>query len=478
MGLWIAASRLGLCLAATARKTRNNNHLSLFKRRSSVLASPVADLGKKKDVKWCLGSETESESGSESGTEMEMEMELKKEKSLYLCFTELSQCGGAKYVTDVIRPVRLGSCVADDDDEEVPVVAYKRSKVYKRWHPYVRLGTQLLFPIGRKLPHHICWFDPTTRPIKFHVSSPKKTKIKSFSAPKHQMAFGELEGKLYCIHNNHFQRPPHSHPFEVFDPENDVKWRPLDVPPFLGCNYRSDYAVSFLEGSNKILGWNWNQDNTNPVFCPIRGVFCFDATKPENGWIETPPCLGDTLPFLFDMNPPFFIHDHHPDLGDFNLVFRYEQRLEPLCVSAFFMSNNCDSFHPIINKPLQLPEVCLEYTDLFDMKPYRDAPRPAFIHADFVHLGPKRVCLILHKFFAYDYGLGPSRPPNTGILCLLTFEYDIITGNSVVEDHKPAVEIEFRLLGTPRRLRYRSRKLHKPDDTTIKTAALTGAFVL
>ncbi|KAM5569285.1 hypothetical protein ABKV19_016678 [Rosa sericea] len=428
----------------------SSSSLSQFMRRSSSLAraAAAADTWEKKGMK----------------SESEMELELNKEKTVYLCFFESSQCGAVRYLNQVIRPIRLSQVNSNDDADDIAVelreAAYKRSKVDLCYSACSRFGSQILVAGGCRMPppdivgpaisrRDIYWFDTTQG--KFQVSSPTKTKIKSFSTGKLSVLLGELNRKLYCIENNPFSMTPPSQPFQVLDPENDLKWRPLEAPPFIRGKESEDFAACFLEGSNKILGWGWQQP----------GVFCFDDTKPENGWIESPSCLGNSLPFL-DYGP-FFVRHHHPNLGAFNVMFHYDPDNAPLLVSTFFMSNNCDSFHPI-NNPLQLPELCYEFRG----DEYDDTFSTDF---QFVHLGAQKVCLVLHKFFF------PStrKVSNMGSLLLITFEYDIISNTTV--DSTSTLEIQTRLLGTHRR-RYFTRQLRKPDETWTNTAYLTGAFLI
>ncbi|KAK9941322.1 hypothetical protein M0R45_017928 [Rubus argutus] len=84
-----------------------------------------------------------------------MELELSKEKTLYICFSELvSRSGGFDYCTNVIRPIKLSdvlSTTTDDDDAvELSIAAYKRSKLNLFYTNYSRLGSQILwwFPDG------------------------------------------------------------------------------------------------------------------------------------------------------------------------------------------------------------------------------------------------------------------------------------------------------------------------------------------
>ncbi|KAL6228455.1 hypothetical protein ACLB2K_002405 [Fragaria x ananassa] len=451
-----AAARRGLGLAATS--ARQKIGLSLFMRRSSTTsaaaAAAAAEVWKKQGMK--------SGSGSESESEMELELELNKEKSLYLCFCERSQCGGVDYENQVVRPIRLNR---DDDGEEeyLRVAAYKRSSVNMGWNLSSRFGSHLLFPFGPDIGdiRHIRWIDTSTRPMKFQDSSQSKTKFMSFSTPKTDPLLGAVNGKLYCIDNKPFRGIPQVRPFEVFDPENGLQWQPLDAPPFL-LGWRPNlFDASFLEGSNKILGWARKKP----------GVFCFDATKPENGWSES---SGNTLPCLGYHRPPVFIQNHHPDIGAFHVMFFYDPIDAPLLVTAFFMSDSCDDFHRIEHKPLQLPELCNEYkytvpSFISDIE-FFHLDDPISTDFEFVHLGDRKVCLVMNKFFSDDACGGR----NTGILLLVTFEYDIIT---TVKDSKSTVQIQTRLLGT-RRFRYHSRQLRKPDYTQTLTVDLTGAFLL
>nr|XP_011458300.1 PREDICTED: uncharacterized protein LOC105349685 [Fragaria vesca subsp. vesca] len=323
---------------------------------------------------------------------------------------------------------------------------------------------------------HISSLDTSTRPLKYS----SRTKL-TFSRPKSNPVLRELNGKLYCIDTNPERIggiDPQARPFEVLDPENDLKWRPLDAPPFMQRDtYR--FFASFLEGSNKILGWACKQPGGYLGKLPAGeqaceppehpGVFCFDATKPENGWTESSFSLGNTLPSLgYQIRTPIFIQNHHPNLGAFHLLFTYDPIDDPLRVSAFFMSDNCDNFHRIIPTPLKLPDLCYEYNEF--REPHSDTTYTDF---KFVHLGAQKVCLVLNKFFSDDH----FQDRNTGKILLITFEYDIIP--TTVKDYcfKSTVQIQTRLLRT-RRFRYHSSKLRKPDDTRTTSFCMTGAFLL
>ncbi|KAL6129559.1 hypothetical protein ACLB2K_072909 [Fragaria x ananassa] len=458
-----AAARSGLGLAAAS--ARQKISLSLFMRRSSTtLAAATADVSNRKHMK------------SGSGSESEMELELNKGKSLYLCFNEFSRCGGERFVNQVVRSIRMGSDDDDDDDDDEDE-KYLRVAAYKRFGDACnfsyRFGSQILFPFsGRGCVGvtHIRSLDTSARPLKYS----SRTKL-TFSRPKNSPVLGELNRKLYCIDPNPGWLgvfDPQARPFEVLDPENDLKWRSLDAPPFIQ-RHTYHFFASFLEGSNKILGWACTQPGgylaageqaCKPPEPP--GVFCFDATKPENGWTESSFSLGNTLPSLGRYyETPIFIQNHHPNLGAFHLLFNYDPIDDPLRVSAFFMSNNCDNFHPILSTPLKLPDLCYEFRE----------PDSDTVYTDFkfVHLGAQKVCLVLNKFFSHDH----FEDRNTGKILLITFEYDIIA--STVKDYcfKSTVQIQTRLLRT-RRFRYHSRKLRKPDDTLTTNFCMTGAFLL
>nr|XP_004306441.2 PREDICTED: uncharacterized protein LOC101292446 [Fragaria vesca subsp. vesca] len=411
-------------------------------------------------------------------SESEMELELNKGKSLYLCFNEFSRCGGKRFVNQVVRSIRMGS--DDDDDEE----EYLREAAYKRfedgWNFSCRFGSQILFPFSARGcvggVTHIRSLDTSARPLKYS----SRTKL-TFSRPKNRPVLGELNRKLYCIDTNPERIEgvdPQARPFEVLDPENDLKWRSLDAPPFIERDTCRFFA-SFLEGSNKILGWACKQPGGYMGKLPAGeqawgppehpGVFCFDATKPENGWTESSFSLGNTLPSLgYQIRTPIFIQNHHPNLGAFHLLFNYDPIDDPLRVSAFFMSDNCDNFHRLTSTPLKLPDLCYEYNEF--REPHSDTICTDF---KFVHLGAQKVCLVLNKFFCD----GHFQDRNTGKILLITFEYDIIA--TTVKDYcfKSTVQIQTRLLRT-RRFRYHSRKLRKPDDTRTKSFCMTGAFLL
>ena len=83
----------------------------------------------------------------------------------------------------------------------------------------------------------------------------------------------------------------------------------------------------------------------------------------------------------------------------------------------------------------------------------------------------------MNKFFHEDIC---ERTRNTGILLLVTFEYDVFTAPpGANDDSKSPVHIHTRLLGT-RRFRYLSKDLSKPDPTITNTTvmSLNGSFLL
>ncbi|PRQ49644.1 hypothetical protein RchiOBHm_Chr2g0124211 [Rosa chinensis] len=196
-----------------------------------------------------------------------MELELNKEKTVYLCFFEWSQCGAVEYLNQVIRPIKLSQVNSNDDADddiagELREAAYKRSKVNLWYSNCSRFGSQILVAGGRRRPppdimgpaiarRDIYWFD--TAQGKFQVSSPTKTKIKSFSTGKQAVLLGELNRKLYCIENDPFSTTPPSQPFQVLDPENDLKWRSLEAPPFIRGQESEDFTASFFGGEQQNL---------------------------------------------------------------------------------------------------------------------------------------------------------------------------------------------------------------------------------
>ncbi|KAK9941313.1 hypothetical protein M0R45_017921 [Rubus argutus] len=482
MGMRTAAARLGLGLAAaSARRDQkmmikkiSSSSFSQFMRRSTTLAA-AADVSKMK-------RESKVKPKSES------EMELNKEKTLYLCFSELlTRSGGFDFCTNVIRPIKLSdvlSTTTDEDDAaaavELNIAAYKRSKLNLWYTNCSRLGSQILFAGGvrRKGPNvrsgpsianrEICWFETRDPNPKFEVSSPRKTKIKSFTTGKDEVHMGEVDSKLYCMAHN--SRHP-CEPFEVLDPtETDPKWRPLEAPPFINEVTCDGFSAAFVEGSNNILGWRRDES----------GVFAFDVTRPQKGWMESPSCLGNCLPFL--AGAPSFIHHHHDpsdDGGGFQVMFTYDPDNAPQIVTVSLMSNNCDSLQPM-SKPLQLPELPYE----FQTDDLNDTSGTIF---HFVNLGDQKVCLILYKFFYrrivdsdfYWRNKEELRynERNKGNLLLITFEYDIISNTVDSSNSKSRLDIQCRLLGT-RRFQYFSKQLRKSVPIWTHDAYLSGAFLL
>lgn len=475
MGVRRAAARLGVGLAAASARWDQKQKVSSFSQfirrsRSSTLAAAVS--GKK----WEL-----------SKSELN-----KEEKTLYLCFSEISRSECDEYRTEVIRPIKLNQLLSttsidvDDDSMELREATYKRMKLQMYHTNCSRLGSQILFAGGIRqkslndrgycIPNRdISSFDTREYPSpKFKVSSPRKTriKIKSFPTGKICVRLGEVDRKLYCLgHNPRCYPGPviPCEPFEVFDPEDgdDPKWRPLAPPPFINSdNY--DFSSAFVEGSNKILGWEGNKPE----------VFAFDVARPENGWIKSPSRLGGRLPSL-SKGDPFFVHHNDPNFGGsggFQLMFTYDPVKAPQTVPVFLMSHNCDSLQSF-NKLLRLPELPYEFQtcDLKDVSP---------TWFKFVHLGEKKVCLILYKFFyprfyfpeeADTYWINKKEMEynqrNMGSLILITFEYDINSVNS-----ESSLDIQLRLLGT-HRFHYFTN-LHKPNPTYTRDASLAAAYLL
>jgi hypothetical protein len=202
-----------------------------------------------------------------------------------------------------------------------------------------------------------------------------------------------------------------------------------------------------LDDSKKILGWISGEPR----------VFCFDATNLENKWRNIDnSCLQNTIPFASES---LFVHTHHPDIGDFYLIFTYKPLKEPLCVHPYFMSNSCDSFQPI-NQPVHLPELCYRYINS-DYEKHEDE---TVYSCQFLHLGDQKVGLVINTF-----GEGH------GHVLLVTFEYDIII---TTEDSKPNIQIQARFLGT-RRFQYSPMDL--PGDCgyeKVDETRLDGAFLL
>ncbi|KAL6125544.1 hypothetical protein ACLB2K_073600 [Fragaria x ananassa] len=153
-------------------------------------------------------------------------------KSLYLCFNEFSRCGGKHYVNQVVRSIRMGSDDDEEEEEYLREAAYKRSE--NGWNFSCRFGSQILFPFSARGcvgVTHIRSLDTSARPLKYS----SRTKL-TFSRPKNRPVLGELNRKLYCIDTNPERIggiDPQARPFEVLDPENDLKWRSLDAPPFM-----------------------------------------------------------------------------------------------------------------------------------------------------------------------------------------------------------------------------------------------------
>lgn len=447
-------------------------------------------------MKWESKAAPESKSESES----ELELELNQEKTLYLSFSEVNQCGNVEYRNQVIRPIKLSHVLSttttttttnDDDDavEELGEAAYKRSRLNLYITNCSRFGSQILLAGGLSraglniwdrnvINREILWFDTCDPNPKFEVSSSSsKSKIKSFTRGKNVVRLGELDGKLYCIGSNLSQNLPCLSPrenFEVFDPtEDDPKWRPLDAPPPFISGEDHFFKAAFVGGSKKILGWKSKKP----------GVVCFDVNRPEKGWIESPSCFGNLIPFL-RKGAPFFIHHRYDgpnklpgDDGGFEVMFTYDPKNAPQIVPVFLMSKNCDSLQPM-GKPLKLPKLPYE----FQTEALNDTSSTQF---EFVHLGDHKVCLVLHKFF-YPRSYFPEdarsywsnkkerkyKQRNKASVLLVTFEYDIISTTA-----QSSFDVQCRLLGT-RSFQYFTKQMRKPDPTETRVAILNGAFLL
>ncbi|KAK9921473.1 hypothetical protein M0R45_029982 [Rubus argutus] len=266
------------------------------------------------------------------------------------------------------------------------------------------------------------------------------------------------EGKVYCLCPYRYLKQ--SEVFQVLDTtrkgKGSKKWLPLEAPP------AARPCFTGVTAGSKFLLW----------YSHLEGVYCFDVTQPEKGWLPTSPSLGSCIPFLNCIYPLVVEHEHH---GNF-LMFTFDPQAHDT-VQVFLMSQKCDTLQAL-NQPLVLPELPWNIDDSGSPLQYQ-----------FVHLGPQTMCLVLHQFFHPVYDLPEHlsdayqsafsghlsaaelekfafRGRNKGDVLLITFEYEIIN-----------LDIQYRLL-TTRHLEYTSKRANRRITSRTKMAMLAGAAVL
>ncbi|KAK9949841.1 hypothetical protein M0R45_005352 [Rubus argutus] len=247
------------------------------------------------------------------------------------------------------------------------------------------------------------------------------------------------DGKLYCLSTE--VGVEDREVFQVLDTtrKGRKKWLSLEAPPPLNLDARltGPFPWPTFIGApvgTKVLVWYPGRE----------GAYCFDATQPEKGWLETTPSLGRCIPSLNCFHPLFVEHDEHqhePGGSHHFLMFSFDPDAHDT-VKVFLLSPNLDTFQPL-NQPLVLPKLPFYFWDDPD----------ASLDYQFVHLGPQKVCLVLHTFFFPISELDICRHlsaaqveqiqfggRNKGDLVFITFEYEITNLESLA--------IHYRVLTT------------------------------
>jgi hypothetical protein len=253
----------------------------------------------------------------------------------------------------------------------------------------------------------------------------------------------ELEGRLYALGSSPItllQSPL----FEVFNPTHQ-KWSPLQDPPVFKNPYaRPDDFSCVVVGTKFLVSSKCKE-----------GVFCFDVTEPNPEW-KILSSLPKSLPF--DYFNAFAVKDEENKDGAF-VIFSYcHFPPEEPSISVSIMSQQCDSWKTM--KSLKLPQLPPEF--------YSEQ------YTGFFHLGGRRLCLFMHKFFSSGrYGMFPvelQECSDKGLLLVVPFEYKIINlgsdSCSVTANFEALRIIEY----TPKRSDHNSYQIL--DDE------LYGAFVL
>ena len=335
--------------------------------------------------------------------------------------------------------------IEGDEEDDIPYWMNSgvfRSKIIMAGVSPIRWFSNV--PPGR---NEILVFDPTADP---HLEPDSHNiRIKPFQmtggyiARKPYPLLVELEGRLYALGNcprTLLQSPL----FEVFNPTHQ-KWSPLQDPPVFKNPYsRPDDFSCVVVGTKFLVSSKFKE-----------GVFCFDVTEPNPEW-KILSSLPKSLPF--DHFNAFAVKDEENKDGAF-VIFSYcHFPPEESSISVSIMSQQCDSWKTM--KSLKLPQLPPE----FHSRQY----------TGFFHLGGRRLCLFMHKFFSsLRYGMFPVEFPqysDKGLLLVVPFEYKIIKLGS----DSCSVTANFEAL---RIIEY-TPKLSDRNSYQVAIEHLYGAFVL
>lgn len=410
----------------------------------------------------------------------------KKVESLYLCFNRTMMGGPGRYVHFVLS-IKLtdlfssksnehpsgGAGDGDGDgdgegsetiitidgnskfrqvgyiegDEEDGIPYYSNSGVFRSKIIIAGVAPPRFSTDDFRGTNKILVFDPTADPHPEPDSNNIRIKpfqmTEGYIARKPYPLLVELEGRLYALGNcprTLLQSPL----FEVFNPTHQ-KWSPLQDPPVFKNTYsRPDDFSCVVVGTKFLVSSKCKE-----------GVFCFDVTEPNPEW-KILSSLPKSLPF--DHFNAFAVKDEENKDGAF-VIFSYcHFPPEESSISVSIMSQQCDSWKTM--KSLKLPQLPPEF--------YSEQ------YTGFFHLGGRRLCLFMHKYFSsLRYGMFPVEFPqysDKGLLLVVPFEYKIIKLGS----DSCSMTANFEAL---RIIEY-TPKLSDRNSHQILNEELYGAFVL
>lgn len=322
-----------------------------------------------------------------------------KDKSLYLCFMENRTDSSVSYIIKAMKFRDLISTSSSSHYGLLRQVASTSGCHLAGLPSCGVLGSQILFASGRQDGLRKWLESELPNSMDIHVFDVKsddpmnydniKPFTKFFKGMKPEPVLVELQGKLYALAGFPTPKYLNSGPFfEVFDP-GENEWSPLpDPPPYTLYAPLPDIELSYDNYSYAIAGTNilvWGGNSP--------GVFRFDvAADPINrDWrlIEN-SCVGfngHTSTLAVDSNgngSSDFILFTHTNRGGFN---------ESTSLGVYLMSREFDSI--VCLPPLELPVSVSSFL--------RAQGRCYNSSSSFVHLGGRRVCLVLSSPFEGPY---------------------------------------------------------------------------
>ncbi|KAK9902909.1 hypothetical protein M0R45_001424 [Rubus argutus] len=472
MGMRGAAARLGLGLGgAIARDLKHHKNMMMIKKVSSSF-SPIFFIRK---------SSSASSSVTEKGG-----TGLSSDKWLYLYFNEHyahenvngPSSSGTKYPIRAIKLSYLLSPTKTDYEhskltEAVRTFRNYNSSLDRNWAGH--FSSQILFTLPKFTRSYasdggnneICPLETQMGREDDHQNPKLKKAIKRLKKGGQEFLFLEElpDGKLYSLYPK--IRAEESERFQVLDTtrKGRKKWLPLEAPPPLNHDARLTGLFPWptfigVPVGTKVLVWYPGRE----------GAYCFDVTQPEKGWLETAPSLGSCIPSLNCFHPLFVEHEHEPGGNNQFLMFSFDPYAHDT-VKVFLLSPNWDTFQPL-NQPLVLPKLPFHFWD----------DPEASLEYHFVHLGPQKVCLVLHSFFFPISDLDDCRHlsaaqvekiqfggRNKGDVVFITFEYEITNLESL--------EIQYRVL-TTRHYEYTHKRASRGLVTQTIMAELAHAAVV